>query len=267
MNVKMFLNKVFESGKENSPVILTGLTLFGIASTGIAAYRAGLEAHDILELHKKEMADVAPGDKDAKRAVTLETTKKMAKAVAAPVIIGFTTGCCSVGSLKASQKKLAILSAAYKVAERSVQDLDGKMKEILGVKKTREIRDAIMKDKVEQHPLKVAPETIITNNGEVLCYDSYSERYFASNAMKIESAIRQVSTDCKVQMNVSLNEFYYAINASNLTETKYGDNVGWEPDMLEGYEELLPINISAQLTEDKRPCLCLDYDVRMFRRR
>ncbi len=269
MTIKQLAGKLIAGGKENSAVILTGITLFGVISTGITAYRAGLQAHDILELHRKDMKDVNPDDKEAKRAVTAKTVKNMAKVVAAPVILGAVTGLSSIGSLKASQKKIAILSAAYKVAERSVQDLDGKMKEVLGVKKTRDIRDAIMKDKVDrtQDKLKSAPDTIICNNGDVLCFDSYSERYFASNAMKIESAIRQASTDCKVQMQVTLNEFYYAIGSPNLTDTKYGDTVGWEPDMLDGYEELLPVSISAQLTDDKRPCLCLDYDVRLFRRR
>lgn len=267
MGIKQMALKLWSGGKENSPVILTGMTLFGIAMTGITAYRAGLKAHDILEHHKKEMEIVDPEDKGAKRAVTKETVKEMTKVVVAPVIIGFTTGACSVGSLKASQKKIAVLTAAYKVAERSVQDLNSKMNEVLGTKKTREIRDAIMKDKVENHPLKQSPDTVIVNNGEVLCYDSYSEQYFASNAMKIESVIRQLSKDCTVQMQVTLNELYYALNSPNLKETKYGDNFGWEPDMLEGYDELLPISISAQLTEDMRPCLCLDYDVRMLKRK
>lgn len=266
MNVKSLMIKAFAAGKEKSPVILTGLTLFGLFSTGVTAYRAGLQAHDILERHRKDMADVDPEDKEAKRAVTKETAISMVKVVAAPVIIGITTGCCSVGSLKASQKKLAVLSAAYKVAERSVQDLDGKMKEVLGVKKTREVRDAVMKDKLAEHPLKSAPETVIVDNGQVLCYDAYSEQYFASNAMKIESAVRQLSNDCKVEMQVSLNDFYYAVNSPNLKPKKYADAVGWEADMLEGYEELLPISISAQLTEDMRPCLCLDYDVRLLKR-
>lgn len=267
--MKDFIKKMFATGKENSPTILTGLMLFGLVSTGITAYRAGLQAHDILERHRKDMEDVDPNDKETKRVVTKETVKSMVKVVAPPVIIGVASGACGIGSLKANQKKIAIFSAAYKMAERSVQDLDGKMKEVLGVKKSREIRDAIVKDKVEQkeRDLGGVPETIICNNGDVLCYDTYSERYFPSNAMKIETAIRQMSNDCKVQMQVTLNEFYYAINAPGLTETKYGDTIGWEADMLEGYEETLPISISAQLTDDKRPCLCLDYDVRLLRRK
>lgn len=267
MNLKQIARKMIEGGKENSPVILTGITLFGVISTGIAAYRAGLQAHNIIEKHRKDMADVKPDDKEAKRAVTKETAKSMIKVVAAPVIMGAVTGFTAVGSLKASQKKIAVLSAAYKVAEKSVEDLNGKMKDVLGVKKTREIKDAIMKDKLDEHPLKAASDTVIVDSGQVLCYDVYSEQYFSSNAMKIESAIRQLSQDCKVQMQVTLNEFYYALNSPNLKEKKYGDTVGWEPDMLEGYEELLPISISAQLTEDMRPCLCLDYDVRLLKRR
>lgn len=267
MKIKSALKNLFSSSKENGEVILAGMTLIGILSTGVAAYRAGLKAHDILEQYKKEMEDVEPGDKETKRKITKETTIKMAKVVAAPIIVGAVTSGCCVGSLKVGQKKIVMLTAACKVAERSVHDLDSKMKEVLGIKKAREIRDSIMKDKVDANPLKVAPETIITNNGDILCYDKYSERYFASNAMKIESAIRQVSRDCTVQMEATLNELYYAINSPQLTETKYGDTVGWEPDMLEGYEELLPISISAQLTEDKRPCLCLDYDVRLLKKK
>lgn len=135
--------------RKNSPVILTGLAIVGVISTAYAAYKAGPRADKILEEYRKDMKDCHPNDKETKRAVVGETVKKMIPVMAPPIIMGGTTIACVVGSHSVSSRRIAALSAAYSLSESTVKNLNSKMEEMLGEKKARAVKDAIMKDKLK----------------------------------------------------------------------------------------------------------------------
>lgn len=262
MKTNMFQNlikKTVDSTKKNSPAILTGLTIAGLFATGIAAYKAGLKADEILKAKKRDLADVAPYDKEAKRAVTKEMIKEMAPVVAPPIVMGLATAGCAIGSNTISSRRIAVLSAAYSLSEEAIKNLNGKMTELLGEKKTQAIKESIAKDKFNKNPEK-SPEDkiIITGNGDVWCKDLYTEREFYSNAQAIKSAITELSTRVLGEMYVSLNDFYSILG---LKPIRIGDDLGWNVNDLANGR--LPISVTAILAENDIPCLCIDYDVRV----
>lgn len=60
-------------------------------------------------------------------------------------------------------------------------------------------------------------------------------------------------------MYISLNDFYEAIDSSQLPKIPMGEDLGWNiNDTINGK---LPITLSALLTDDNKPCLCIDYDI------
>lgn len=259
-----FLKKLEGATKKNSPVILTGMAIAGVISTGIAAYKAGLKADAVLKVYREDMRDCHPEDKEAKKAVIKETAKKMIPILAPTVIMGGATIACVVGSHTASSRRIAALSAAYTLSESTVKNLNGKMEEMLGEKKTRAIKDAVMKDKLHADSEKdkktlASGDFVIPADGTVLCKDLYTGRLFYSNAEKIQQAIAKCSYEIVSDMWISLNDFFEAIDSPQLTPVPMGNDLGWNIDDTQNGK--LPITLTALLTDDMKPCLCIDYDI------
>ncbi len=261
------IETIGEETKKNSPMILTGLAIVGLISTAYLSYKAGIKADKIIEKYKKDIKSHAPSceeDKENKKNITIETAKKMVPVIAPPIIMGGVTLACIIGSHSVSNRKIAALSAAYSLSESTVKNLNGKMEEMLGEKKTRSIRDSIMKDKLEKDSEKDKKlmdngSIIIPNDGTVLCKDLYSGRLFYSTAEKINQAIAKCSYDLISDMYVSLNDFYDAIDSPQLKPIPMGNDLGWNVD--DSQNGKLPIYLTALLTEDNKPCLCVEYDI------
>lgn len=259
--VSQLLDKVTSFGEKNGPALLTGTAIVGLVVTGVAAYKAGLKAHDILERKKEEMNHVETGDKEAIKAVKKETVKELVPVLAGPIIAGVATAGCMIGSTAAASRKIAIISAAYNFSEKGLKDLNEKMQDMLGEKKTKAIKDAIGKDRLDAIDLpKEGSPVLLMGDGDVLCCDLYTGRYFRSNAQKIGEAINRLSHDVQMEMWVCLNDLYELINSPDLSSVPMGNDFGWDVD--DCVRGQVPITFTAQLTSDQKPCLCLDYDAK-----
>lgn len=251
-----FCNQAVDFSKKNSPAILTGMGIVGLFTTAYTSYKAGLKASVILENHRKDMELCHEDDKEAKKAVRWETTKKLTPVLAPPIISATVTAGCIFGSNKISTKRVAVLSTAYAASEKALKEWKGKTEELIGEKKTQKIKDAIIKDRLDEDPPGPGSNILMTGTGDVLCKDMFSGRYFRSNAQIIGQAVNALSSDCTQDMYVSLNDFYDLLDIPRIP---MGDDFGWNADdMIRGQ---LPIGYSAQLTPDTQPCLCIDYNV------
>ena len=146
---------VVEKLQKDSPTILTGSALLGLVATVVAMYKASPIIHDILDEKRKKMEYLTREeklDKLAKRNLAGETAKELAPVIAPPVILGSVTAGCIVGSHSIHTKRMAVLSAVYSLSEKSLSSLNSKMNEMLGEKKTKTIRDAVVKDRLEKGP-------------------------------------------------------------------------------------------------------------------
>lgn len=258
MNKKLmkFADKVLAFGSKNNAEILTGLALVGLMKTIYDVYKVTPEINKIMKDAKEDMKIIRPGDKSAKRAVVKETVKKLVVKTAPVFLDVVFTGGCTIASNRASNKKLAVMSAAYEISNGALQDLNKKMKEVVGERKAREIKDAVVKEKVDKDPPTEANTVIVSGKkDEVLCKDCHSGRYFYGNAQKLQKAILDLSVQCFQEEAASLNDLYYLLG---IPQTPDGHKFGWRDVYL--VNNMLPIYISAQLTEDQEPCLCLDYD-------
>lgn len=250
-----FIDKTMELTKKNSPALLTGSAVVGLIATTVSAFKMSPRAHKIVEDKKKEMSYVDPQDKKVKRTVMLEAAKELTPVVAPTVIMGTATAACIIGSNSISSRRIAALSTAYAISERAVKDLNEKMTETLGEKKAQAIKDAIALDKMEKNPPPTETNQIImTGDGDVICMDVYSGRYFRSNAQKIGQAINQLNYQIQNDIYICLNEFYDLLNIPGIP---MGDDLGWNLD--DTIKGKLPITITAGLTPDQQPCLCVDY--------
>lgn len=255
MSVKDLWQRTMNFATENSPTILTGFGVAGVIGTAYMAYKASPKAHDILAKYREDRELIMEGDREAKRAVLKETVKDLVPVLAPPIIMGATTCACIIGGNSINKKRLAVLSAAYSLADSHLKEYQNKLVDTLGEQKAQKVRDAIAKDHLDRSDQTLAQSVVITN-GDVLCYDSYTGRFFASTAEKIGIARNELSADCLTDMYVSLNDFYDKVGLGRVV---IGDDIGWNIDDCES--GILPISYSAMLTQDNRPCLVIEYSV------
>lgn len=267
MELKKLFQKTMSGMKKESPKILTSFVLLGVIGTGYYAYKAGLKADSVLQYYRtKKMGFTAQTPKDSSellnqkeeiKQLKIETAKELIPILLPPVIIGATTMGCAIGSTAINQKRIAVLSTAYALSERTVTELNKKMISTIGEKKTKEVKDAIMEDRIKQNPPSEC-EIINTGYGNVLCTDYYTGRYFRSSVQKIGEAVNALSADVITDMYVSLNDFYDLLN---IPRVPMGDDFGWNIDDTD--RGRLPISFdSAVLTADGLPCLCVEYDAK-----
>lgn len=228
---------------KHSPEILTGLGITGMITTTIMAVKATPKALDIINDMEYEKGDIL---------TPVEKVKATWKCYIPSAITGTLSITCLIGASSVSSKRNAVLATAYKLSESALKEYQEKVVETIGEKKEEKIRDAIAKDVIEHNPVK-NNEVIITDNGDTLCYDAISGRYFKSNIDKINKIVNELNRTMLGDMYVSLNDFYYELG---LKGTDLGDQLGW--NINRGFIDL---RFSTQLSEDDTPCLVIDYSV------
>lgn len=241
------VNNVMDFTKKNEPAILTGAGVAGVFITAWMAFKAGPKAQAIIE--KYESQPKAKGS-------TKEMVKELAPVVLPPVGMAVATSVAIIGSNKVSSKRIAVLSAAYTMSSDALKDYQNKVAEVVKPEKVQKVKEAIAQEKLDKNPITPSTDVIVTGDGDVLCMDCYSGRYFRSNAQKIGQAINELSADLQTDMYVSLNDLYSKLN---MPSVPMGDDFGWNIDDLARGQ--LEIGITACLTPDKQPCLVVNYDV------
>lgn len=255
--IKNAVGTVAKAMDQNSPTILTGLAITGFVGTVVLTIKAVPVAEKALakraERLKKLDEQELEGDelKEAKTEITLDTAKELAPAVIPPIITGGLAIACCIGSNSVNLRRQAVLSAAYNVAQSTLSEYKDKLPDIVGKSKAEKVMDAIAEDHVKKNPPS-DNQIIITGNGECLCYDDYSGRYFKSNPETIREAVNDLNEELMSCMYVSLNEFYRAIG---LSEIRLGDELGWNIE-----KGKISIKYTSTLTDSNTPCLVLEYD-------
>ena len=247
MNKKLakFFTDAKKTISKHSPEILTGLGIAGFITTTVMAVKATPKAMWLIEEEKDTL------EKD--RLTVVETVKVAWKPYIPAAITGVSSVACIIGASSVNYKRNAALATAYQVSRAALSEYKEKVVETIGEKKEKQIRDKVAKDKIEKNPASKT-EVIITDNGNVLCYDPLSGRYFNSSI----EYIRKVVNDLNFrmiggEMYISLNEFY---NEIGLSDIKRGDDIGW--NISRGQIE---VSFSSQLSDDGKPCIVIDYMV------
>jgi Family of unknown function (DUF6353) len=245
--------------QDNSTVILTGMGVSGTVATAVLTARASFKAADILakeqEAADTELRITLEKDPDAPVIIPagkLSKTEKVMKVwplYIPPAITCTTTIAAIVVSHRISSKKIAALAIASGISERALQEYKDKLVERLGEKQARNVRDEIAQDRVTKDPV-TGKEVILTGNGEVLCYDNYTGRYFMSTIEDIKRAENKINFEMVNFMSASLTQFYDEIG---LPPTTLSDNVGWN------INNRVEVEYSTTMSTDGRPCISIDF--------
>ena len=168
------------------------------------------------------------------------------------VITGVMSVACIVGASSVNARRNAALMAAYTLSETSLKEYKEKVVDMVGESKEKEIREEIVKDKLEKNPVNDR-EVVITKTGNTLCYELMTGRYFRSDINSINAAVnelnrRMIASPCG---NVSLNEFFNEIGLSN---TESGNMLGWNID-----GGTIEVDYTWQTADNNEPCCVVEY--------
>lgn len=267
----MFSGIMYHIGKlkfllnENSSTILTAVGVAGTVSTSVLTARSTFKASRVIAHEEVERSSF---DFDQNliindildQRVRLSTTDKV-KLVWALYLPPVATGAITITSIilahKIDAKRVAALTAALGVTERSYQEYKDKIHEKFGDREAGKVRDEIATDRVKKNPPPTS-DLIMMGDGDVLCLDSYTGRYFKSNMEAIKRAENGINHQILHHEDCSLSDFLDDLGVSATTAT---DEVGWNAG-----SSMVEINVTTAMTDDQRPCLVLEYEPLPFQR-
>lgn len=236
---------------KNSPTILTGMAVTGLLSTVILSVKATPKALALLEdATEYKNKDVKTFD-DCIPLTKIEVIKETWKCYIPAIITGSISIVCIIGANTVNLRRNAALAGLYSISETALKEYKTKVVETIGKEKEKEIRDDIKKDKISKHPVN-DDTIIITGDGQNLCYDVFSGRYFKSDIESIRATINKLNRSMLNENFISVNDIYDALN---MPQIKMGDTLGWRV-----YDGLLEPDFGSQLTDRGVPCLVLDFN-------
>lgn len=241
-----FLLRLKKFTLDNSPAILSGVAVAGTLSTAILSAKASYQAVKVIQEEQK-LIDLTQPDP-----ITLEARDKAKlvwKLYIPAAAAGTITIVCIVGANTISSRRGAALATAVSLTETAFKEYKEKVVEQIGSNKEQKLRDELMQDRVQRNPAATR-EVIITGNGDVLCYESLTSRYFQSNMEALRKAENDINAQIIHEMYASLNDFFRHIG---LGPAGFGEEVGWNT------QKLLELQFSTVLSEDGRPCLAIGY--------
>ena len=219
---------------KRSPEILIGCGIVGFVTTVIlVAKEAPIAKERLDELHE----NLGESDEEiSKGRIIFEEFKTAAPVYIPAVITGTMSVGCILGSHYISSKRTAALATAYEFVQSNFIDYQDKVKEKLGEKKERELKQELDEEKLKKDP---PPDHMLSyggvNGGTEVVYtdglslykDGYSGRYFRCNNDILVKAEKRITERLFTEMWVSLNEFWWELG---LSSEDVGDDVGFNVD-------------------------------------
>ena len=247
-NAATLFKRMQTSIAKHSPEILTGLGVAGMITTTVLAVRATPKALRLIEEKKR--------DEGLDKLTPVQTVKATWKCYIPAAVSGTTSVFCILGASSVHAKRNAALATAYKLSETALTEYREKVIETIGEKKEQTVREKVAQDRVIKNAGSTT-EVYLTDKGDTLFLDPVSNRQFKSDIEIIRKAVNKLNYNMTHDIlgYVSLNQFYDEIG---LAHSSIGDDIGWN---LENGKGLLEVEFFPQITDEGKPCICLDYSV------
>lgn len=246
-NLSRFIKSVQKTLQKHSPEILTGMGIAGMISTVILAVNATPKALKLIAEAEDAKFNNGHGDTALTKA---ETVKAAWKCYIPAAVTCTLSAACIIGASSVNLKRNAALATAYQLSEKALTTYKEKVVETIGEEKERIIKDKVAEQQVKENP-KTENKVFVTGDGDVLCYDAFSGRYFTSSKAKIDEAVNKINKSIIDDWCASLNDFYDELGLDNI---KLGEMLGWNAG-----DDLLEIYYSSQISDDGKPCLVMDF--------
>lgn len=243
LNLAKFAETTQAFVSKRTPEILTGIGIAGMVTTVVLAVKATPKAMALIEDEKHAQK--------VRKLSAKDTVKTAWKCYIPAAIMGTASTACLIGATSVSARRTAAIAAAYQLSETALSEYQEKVRETIGEKKEKVVREKIVDDHIEKTPASKS-EILVTEKGETLCFDPLTDRYFKSDMDQIRKAENNLNASMLhgFGCTVSLNEFYDELG---LNHTDLGDDLGWNT------ENLIKLHISTHLSDDGKPCISVGH--------
>jgi hypothetical protein len=244
MNLTPYLKQIERFVTQNSPVILTTVGVVGSVATAYLAGRASFKASTMIR-EEQERLNIH----DNGRLLTTKDKVNLVWAQYVPAVgLGAVSVVAIIGANRIDTRRAAALAAAYSLSEKAFAEYKEQIVAKAGPKKEATVRDSMAQARVDKNP---PPASLIVGDGNVLCQDSISGRYFESKLEDIRRIENDLTREILDDGMVSLSDVYGRLG---LETTAISDELGWNSD------HRLEIVFSTALTPDGRPCAVMDFE-------
>ena len=206
MDLQNISKRVLGTLSKHAPEILTGLGVAGVVVTAVLTAKATLKVDEVL---KEE--NLTPKEK----------VKEVWKDYIPPVVSAVATGACIIAGNRIQAKRTAAFAFAAESATLALASYKNKVAEVLGEKAEEKVADAVMKQKIDDHPVMNIEST---GKGTQRFYDDISGRYFIHDPDTVRHTVNKLNQRLLTEMYITVNELYYELN---LPPIKLGDQLGW----------------------------------------
>lgn len=176
----------------------------------------------------------------------MEIVKTIWPSYVMTAVTGAATVGCIIGAQKINTDNFYAMASIASMSHARFDEYKNAVVSKFGEEKEEEVQHEIARKRLEQNP--VPSSEVIIGDGDFMCYDAWSGRYFRSTIEKIRGAVNDINADINRGNACSLNDFYYLIN---LGANKDGEYCGWDKE--------LDVFFSSQIAENGEPCLVINF--------
>ena len=230
--------------KANAPAILTASACIGTVATAILTAKS-------TTLAIERIADYCEDNLRSPEDLTWREKFAISYRVyIPPAITGVATLVSIVAANRIQYARGAAFALAYSGSEAAFRRYRQALEDVGGPKAVEEVKARVAEKSVQEAGQPLPGTVLVAASGDVLCYDTFSGRYFRSD---IES-IRRVENNINGQLNsesyASLNEFYTGLG---LPPIAAGELVGWSDP------NVLSVEFGSQISPKGEPVLTIDF--------
>lgn len=242
MDIHKLMNSTVHLLRKSAPMILTSTAIAGVVSTTVLAVKATPAA----------MTAIWDAESGGEEATVTDKIKLTWKSYLPTALSGAATVAAIIALHTTHHKRNAALIGLYALSERTFQEYRDSVEEVAEGKVVERIKEKVAEKKLE-NPDQEVDNLVVPENGEILCYDSFSGRYFKSDTESIKYAVNKVNHTIINHMYASLNDLYLELGLDTI---HLGEDVGWNSD------HLIEVQLTAVLTEQGKPAVYLDFENR-----
>ena len=179
--------------KKNAPLILTVVTVAGIAGTAVLGVRACMKAEAILRDHPEAISL-----KDKARI----TWKAYILVIGSAVL----SGTCAVLSHKLSASQIAALSGVIATSSATLHQYREEIRKVLGVEEEKKIYEKV-RDDVKLVNVITEPHSFSTDGEVRLWKEGYSGQYFYATDLDVLSALFTLNKNFSMDLYAKFNDW------------------------------------------------------------
>lgn len=241
MPVPVIFTKVEKLISSNTSSILTAFGISGTIATAYLTAKATFKAAYIIQEEERLTAA---------QVTTKDAIKAVWKLYIPPAVAGFATVASIAGASSVLSRRATALTTAYSLSEHAFSEYKNKTLEALGPNKERKIRDSIAEEHIRTNPPQ-PHGLILAGNGDVLCCELYTGRYFHCDMEKLRQTQNNINAKLFRESTATLNDFYYDVGLPYTTNSSI---FGWHVD------KQLSLDFTTVMSDDNRPCLAFSYN-------